>query len=325
MTRWLGLPRLIAIRVALGLGLICVLLLAGQIGQLAPLLGRAGAIDWLTLLPAALGVLLEPTLPIVCLLGCGLAYGALRVDGAWDAAMGLGHRPATLLLPALLLGVGAASLATVLAHSATPRWISAVRAAVVDGLSTLPPGARVSLADGHARVDADGVLHAVVGDTFIRAAAPAIDLDERRVDARDAWIWSPRLRAHVGAVTLRLDADQRLRGLGQLGPPNSLPTGQLGASPHHRFIAHRRTALPILAVFWAVLGGLLGVRLGGLRAVITGAAAVGVAYWILRTGELTARADMMPAWLAAWAPVALTALVTLWGALRLDGRRSGAR
>ena len=321
----LGLPKLIATRVAMALGLVCVLLLAGQLSQLAPLLRQAGRIEWGLLLPAALGILLEPTLPIVCLLGCGLAYGALRLDGAWDAALALGHRPAVLLKPALICGALAASLSAGLAHYATPTLIQHVRTAIVDGLSALPAGARFALADGHARVDADGVVHAVVGATYIRAASPVIRLDQARIDATDAWVWSPRVRAKVGAVTLRLDPDARLRGLGQLGPPNSLPTAHLGASAHHRFIAHRRTALPVLAVFWALLGGLLGARLGGLRAVLVGAAAVGLAYWILRTGELSARAQMMPAWLAAWAPVGLTGLVTLWAVLRMDGPQGAGR
>lgn len=315
----LGLPRLIGVRVALGLGLVCVLLLAGQLGQLAPVLRQAGDIDWHVLLPAALGVLLEPTLPIVCLLGCGLAYGTLRVDGAWDAALGLGHRPARLLAPALTLGLLAAATCAGLAHFATPALIGQVRGAVIDGLTSLPPGARLPLADGYARVDEDGVIHAVLGQTFLRAAVPELDLDAGHVTAHDAWIWSPDVRAHVDTVTVRLRPGLPHRALGQLGPPNSLPTARLGASPHHRFIAHRRTALPALAIFWAVLGGLLGARLGGLRAVLSGAVAVGLAYWILRTGELTARAGMMPAWLAAWAPVGLTGLGTLWGVLQAEG------
>jgi lipopolysaccharide export LptBFGC system permease protein LptF len=40
-----------------------------------------------------------------------------------------------------------------------------------------------------------------------------------------------------------------------------------------------------------------------------GTAAVGIGYWVLRTGELTARAGFMSPTVAAWAPFALMVAV----------------
>ena len=63
--------------------------------------------------------------------------------------------------------------------------------------------------------------------------------------------------------------------------------------------------MPLMAPLWALLGGLLGGFLGGVRALVVGAGVVTLAYWILRTGELSARAGFGSAAFAAWAPCLL--------------------
>lgn len=310
-------------RFALGLLLIGLLLLAGQLGQLAPLLRQAGAIDWGGLLAAAGGILLEPALPLACLFATGASYGALRADGAWDAAVALGHRPLALLRPAIALGALVALVAAGLAHGAVPRWIAGLRVGLVAGLEALPPGASLPIDGGVARVGPDGSLHATVDGTYLRAASAGLvqEAEGWRLVARDAWLWSRSARIRVGEARLALDRGRAERRLGQLGPPNSVPTADLAATAHHRFVAARRSALPSLALGWALLGAILGVRLGGRAALLAGAGCVGITYWILRIGELNARAELVPPWFAAWAPAALTALVACLGLARMN--RSG--
>lgn len=306
-----GLTRLLLLRCLLGLAVVAALLLGGQIGRLAPLLAQAGALDWLSLLRTAFGLMIEPALPIVCLFACGATYSRLRADGAWHAALALGHRPARLFLPAAGLGLVAALIATGLAHGPAPRWVAQVRHTVEAGLTTLPRNVSLPLMGGHARLDDAGVLYAVVDRTFIRATAPRMR-PGWRIEAGAAWIWGPQVRLQTDAVVLQLKPPRAARRMGTLGPPNSVATADLGASPRHRFLAHRRSALPALSLIWALLGAALGARWGGLRMVAAGAGAVGVGYWILRTGELTARAGMLSPIVAAWAPVALmTAILAL--------------
>jgi lipopolysaccharide export LptBFGC system permease protein LptF len=287
---------------------VSALLLGGQLGQLAPLLAQAGGLDWLRLLRTALGLMVEPALPIVCLFACGAAYSRLRADGAWHAALALGHHPARLFAPALGVGLGAALLASFLAHGPAPQWVAQTRQTVERGLAVLPRGVALPLVDGHARLDDAGVLHAVVNHTFIRAEAPRMR-PGWRIEAGAAWIWGPKVRVRTDAVVLQLRPPRVARRLGVLGPPNSVPTAALDDTPRHRFLAQRRTALPALSVIWALLGALLGARWGGLRMVAGGTAAVGIGYWVLRTGELTARAGFMSPTVAAWAPFALMVAV----------------
>lgn len=317
------LGRRLLIRASVGLVLIALLLVAGQVGQLAPVLRQAGAIDWTTLLLTAAGILVEPALPIVCLFACATTYGALRAEGSWIAAEAAGHRPARLLLPALGLGIGAATLAAALAHGPVPRWIQQVRGTVVAGLNALPADTDLRLAGGRARVAADGSLHAVWDQTYLQARSARLvkAADTWHLVADDAWIWAPGARIEVRSAQVALDRRAIRRRLGQLGPPNSLATAQLDTSPRHRFLAARRTALPCLAVGWALLGGLIGIRVGPLRAVAAAAGLVALSYWVLRMGELNARAGMMSPLLAAWAPVGLNGLLAVGGLLR--SRRGG--
>lgn len=146
---------------------------------------------------------------------------------------------------------------------------------------------------------------------LVRAGSARIAGDQLLLD--DARLWSPTLRIRVGTVQIPLDADPLARRLGMFGPPNATPTAELDpTNVHHRFTAHRRSALPAMAPLWALLGALLGARAGGAIAVAGGAVAVGAGYWLLRTGELSARAGFMSPVLAAWAPALLLALALAW-------------
>jgi lipopolysaccharide export LptBFGC system permease protein LptF len=131
------------------------------------------------------------------------------------------------------------------------------------------------------------------------------------VEANDVWLWGAGLRAHVDTARVVLSDPKLSRRLGSLGPPNSLPTADLDRTDvHHRFTWHRRLALPSMAPLWALIGALLGARLGGARALLCGAAAVTSCYWLLRAGELAARDGFGSAAVAAWAPALTLGLVT---------------
>lgn len=150
---------------------------------------------------------------------------------------------------------------------------------------------------------------------LVRAGAARIEDGVLALD--DARLWSPTLRVAVGEARVALGDDALGRRLAMFGPPNATPTAALDRGDlHHRFTAARRTALPAMAPLWALLGALLGARLGGAVAVAGGAAAVGAGYWLLRTGELSARAGLMSPWLAAWAPALVLGLALGWALYR---------
>lgn len=328
---------------ALVLFAVLLVLIGGQLAQIGDLLWSAGsAAPWLAVIGRGALILLEAALPLAGLVGAGLVYGRLRSEAGWIAHAALGGHPLVALWPALLvgglLGLGAAGLA----HGVVPGAVVGLRGDLVAaaGAALAVPDRAVSLPGGGvARREPGGAWWAVVpqgrgagldretgcgagldraaGDPtddpplLVRAGSAQIAGDQLLLG--DARLWSPTLRIRVGTVQIPLDADPLARRLGMFGPPNATPTAELDpTNVHHRFTAHRRSALPAMAPLWALLGALLGARAGGAVAVAGGAVAVGAGYWLLRTGELSARAGFMSPVLAAWAPALLLALALAW-------------
>lgn len=309
---------------ALVLLAVLAILIAGQLLQIGDLLRAAGPhAPWAGALGRGALILLEAALPLAGLLAAGLVYGRLRAEDGWIARAALGLHPGPALLPAALLGLGLGGLATALAHGPVPVAVADLRADLLDAAAAALrivdrpldlPGGGLAL-----RTIDDGVWAALPGGsdgpTLVRAEDAALDMAPDRITLRlrDAHLWSPGARIRVAEARLAAPPGALARRLGMLGPPNALITGALDpADVHHRFTAHRRWALPAMAPLWALLGALLGARLGGPIAVAGGAGAVALAYWLLRTGELTARAGFMSPALAAWAPAALLALALAW-------------
>ncbi len=298
-----------------------------QAARLADLLPPA---QW----PAALGlaalILLEAVLPLTALLACGLAYGRWRAEGALVARQALGHSPSQILAPALGLGLVCALVAAWLAAGPTPEALVRLRGMLVEGaLGGLVQSEQVSLPGGGAlRREGDAVWALLpAGDAPPLLLHARLDRQTKvgralQLRLKEVRLWGQGLRVSARSSTLDLDAHTLERRLGMLGPPNALRSAELGSSAHHRFTWHRRLALPAMAPLWALLGALLGGRFGGARAVLGSAAAVGLAYWFLRTGELSARAGLLSPAIAAWAPLLLLGLgLLLWA--RLSARRGG--
>lgn len=329
---------------ALVLAAVLLLLLAGQLAQIGDLLWGAGAAaPWAAVLGRGALILLEAALPLAGLVGAGLVYGRLRSEGAWVAHAALGGHPLMALGPAVAVGGALAVAAAGLAHRVVPDAVAGLRGELLAaaGAALQAPDRVVALPGGGvARREAGGAWWAVVpgaegdgrsleaaaGDgrsagggvpapMLVRAAAARIEGGVLWLD--DARLWSPTLRIAVGSARIALDDDALGRRLAMFGPPNATPTAGLDAGDrHHAFTAARRTALPAMAPLWALLGALLGARLGGAAAVAGGAAAVGAGYWLLRTGELSARAGLMSPWLAAWAPALVLGLALGWALYR---------
>ncbi len=308
---------------------VLVLLVILGVGQVARLADYLRAAPLLPLLGPLLLVLAEAALPLAGLVAAGLVYGRLRQDGALVAQAALGVRPAARLGPAVVLGGGLGASAAVLAWAPVPGAVETLRGRIVEAASSavLRGDAAAPLPGGGiARTASDGVLWAALpgsgGEppTLLRAGGAEVVATTAGFDLEltDAWLWGPRLRVRVGSARVALDDPARRRRLGMLGPPNSLPSPALEVrDPHHAFTWHRRLALPALAPLWALLGALLGGALGGAGAVLGSAALVGFAYWLLRAGELTARAGLMSPALAAWAPVLVVGLLLALLAPRL--------
>ncbi len=315
---------------ALALAGLAVLLLAGQVGQLREVLLAAGGLErtpWARALGLGGLVLAEALLPLGALLGAGLAYGRLRAEGFLLARAALAGGPVGGLAPAALLGLALGGAAAVIAREPAPRAVAALRdVALAVAAGAFEAGERaVALPGGGvlAGRPAWAALPAGAGRVMLLRAEGVrarIEGGSLHVELQDVRLWGPDLRVQVGVATVRLADGGLGRRLGMLGPPNATPSAALGDGPHHRFVWHRRWAMPALAPLWAILGALLGGALGGAWATLAAAATVGGAYWVLRVGELAARAGDLPPALAAWAPVAITALALALLAPRLARR-----
>lgn len=318
---------------ALAGGLLVAVFVAGQWAKLADLLGTAGDWgQWSRLMSLAALALVEAALPLVGLIAAGLVYGRRRMDGALLGYSALGWSPWRVYGPTFVFGAVCAVVAAWLAASPVPQALVSMGRLVTDMAveRTLDAQQGIVLPQGavlRAESDAGPFWLALTPKgsppTLIRAEAIegaveesitpfAAQTSERgrplslNFDARNVWVWTHGMSAHVGRANLALGNPELGRRVAMLGPPNSLPSIALDRHDvHHQFTWHRRLSMPLMAPLWALLGGLLGGFLGGVRALVVGAGVVTLAYWILRTGELAARAGFGSAAFAAWAPCLL--------------------
>ncbi len=300
--------------------------LAGQGGRLRALMTWVGAqLDWPLLIGRAALVFAEGVLPLIPLLAAGLVYGRARRDGNLVILAGTGHRPLQLWAPAVLLGLLSTGLTWAVAHGPVPRATAALGrqldGAIADTLAqpgqatALPGGQGVLAHDSHGwwaawgRPSAPWVLRAAEA-----AATPGALGAPWRISLGDAWLWGPAVRIRARRIELTGAPVAVSRRLAQFGPPNATPTAQLPRDrPHPVFVRHRRWAMGASGLAWALLGAGLGAGLAAGWALPVGAAAVALAYWVLRVGELAARAGFGSAAFAAWAPVLLLSLgAWLW-------------
>ncbi|MCB9521815.1 MAG: hypothetical protein H6702_00365 [Myxococcales bacterium] len=312
---------------ALALVILLAAGLAGQATQLRHLLAWLGsALDpWPTLAHATV-LFAEATLPLAALVAGGLTYGRARRDGTLVAVAALGSRPLRLWAPAATLGIFAALSAWSVAHGPAPRAAQALRRALVAAAGdTLAQPPQQAIAVGPAVIARDrdawwAAWGAGPRAVFLRAEQASGDVDPRpgaeslRVTLHGAHLWAPGVRVQARRARIRLAAGSGLSRLRQFGPPNATPSVALDrASPHAAFVFHRRWALGAAALPWALWAAGLAAALPAVWALPLGALGLAASYWLLRVGELAARAGFGSPWVAAWAPVALAALaLALW-------------
>ncbi len=300
----------------LSLLILLLLLSGGQIFKLRDLL-QGG--DLLPVLFLGMALLLEVALPLSALLSTGILYSRLRQDRALTALNSLGLRPAQYRAPALLLGLLLGGLALLMTQTLSPALVQALRGELERsaGPALLRAGAWPQMISSEQEIwlkspspqGPPRILH---------LAKPRLSLKEGAwlLESSAAQLWGPQLRLRVGSCRLHLSAEKLFKRLGSLGPPNSTWSEDLPQDAHGRFTWHRRWSLPLMAPLWALFGAWLGGRLKPLQALLLGSAALALAYWILRIGELNARAGFSsPLW-AAWAPALLLLLTLTWLAQR---------
>ena len=125
-----------------------------------------------------------------------------------------------------------------------------------------------------------------------------------RVSFDSAIFWDGMVTIRVRQGVVELDEKIIDQKLNALTGPNSVASSRLDdRSLHHRFVKLRRNSMLLVTPIWCLLGLLCGLAYGRLRGLVVCGSAVGLAYWILRKGELAARAgSLAPEW-AAWLPV----------------------
>ena len=164
-----------------------------------------------------------------------------------------------------------------------------------------------------------------VGYTFIKC-----DFTMREEACLSTWWWrsdeqSSKLTLHdvryvskqaqltLGRLDFKLPADMRLSKLYKtFGPPNSLDNDQLDHSVHHRFIYHKRLALPLLNLILMLVGAWSGLSLNLGGCLIVAVTMVSGGLGLLRALELWARMGHLSPLVAAWLPTLILLIVTAW-------------
>ncbi|MCB9536381.1 MAG: LptF/LptG family permease [Myxococcales bacterium] len=307
---------------------LAAVLVGGQAVKVGDLLfGPAGpAPGWPRALGLAALVLLEAALPLVALVASGLVYGRQRAEGAGLAWSALGASPLRRYAPAALLGVGLGLAAGWLAQGPVPRAVrelggvlqgaAAHQLAAAEGTVALPGGGVArrgggqvwavlptpSGPDGPARRRAGAARGRRVH--LARGARPRLAVGPRACA-------SARGRRSSTSTTRRCGGGWACSGRRTIDPRPSCRRRPTAASPGIAAARCRPWRPP--GRCWARCSGPASAPRAPSRA---RAPAVAAAYWLLRVGELSARAGFMAPWLAAWAPALVLALALAWAATR---------
>jgi len=265
--------------------------------------------------------------PLAVVTGATLAASRWRLEGAITAAEALGHAAPTLLWRALWpTAIFCALAGAWSASDLGPRRLAALRARAVAAVGALDDDAtlRGTWTGGGAWVVRGGGGHAsrprveiaVPGSgglTWISATLASVE----PLSLVDAHVWSPALRARVGALTL---SDGALSPW-SLDRRHATPTRALDLSDSRlAFVAHRRVANPLSGAPLASLGAWLAARRSAFVAGWAVAGALGAYHGLQRALEHAARAGSVPpssAWAGAaalWLAVAVVYGVSVRGA-----------
>ena len=249
-------------------------------------------------------IFLEAALPLGALVASGLVFSRLKRDGAHIALSGVGIPPAQLVMP-LIPATLLVTLATMwLSSTPVPNAVSMLgkrlEGLVVESATrskgTIDLGTASILTDQTSTNDwqhwilvaqDDGKPDQLVYGSNLKIHR---SLHDWRMTLSDAWIWINQVRVRTKHMEWSVPRP-KVKALGMLGPPNATTNPMLSTSdPHHVFTLHRRFALSCMALLWGLIGAFLGLRMNGPIVVILSSGLVASSYWILRTGELAARA-----------------------------------
>ena len=145
-----------------------------------------------------------------------------------------------------------------------------------------------------------------------KTAYPSHHLEPYRLNTiklYDVLVMTPQTSMSLQTLSIPLSGSGRLRMSQVFGPPNSLEHSQLDPNDvHHSFILHKRSSLPLSAIFLSILGSCWGIRHRPPRLIVLGISALTLTFGLLRYLELLARAHHIPAVVAAWLPLIILSI-----------------
>ncbi len=277
----------------------------------------------------------EALLPIAGLTTSALAFGRLRNENALNAWHSLGISSTPLYAAILALGLFLGLVTLSLGQSVIPNAMGemgdllkqeTLSAIFTPGPKKLSEKIKFFVLDSKPR-ELWAILQTSDKPTILQAHLdPEIAIQQNRLELQDVYIWSKD--AHLHSKRAQLDLSNELahvnRGLNKrlamFRAPNRTPSRELKNSLHERYTWHRRLAFPALAPIWCLLGALLGARFGAGKSICAAISICAFSYWLLRLGELAARAGFTAPTAAAWLPVAFCATICAWFAIRPDSQ-----
>ena len=139
-----------------------------------------------------------------------------------------------------------------------------------------------------------------------RTPHPKHQLSSSHIELYDVQLITPHTSLSLDHVSVPLGGPGRIRIQKLFGPPNSLADHQLDPDlVHHRFILHKRSALPLCSLLLCFLGSYWGVRLSTLPMIFYAVGSLAITFGLLRQLELLARAGYISEVTAAWTPLSL--------------------
>ena len=104
-------------------------------------------------------------------------------------------------------------------------------------------------------------------------------------------MWPQAFQITAESATFSFDRPSLPAQLRMFGPPNAYSNAQLNlTNPHHAFTYHRRLAFGFIIVPWFIIGAFAAIRFSGPLVGLLCSGLIGMSYWVLRSGELAARA-----------------------------------
>ena len=271
-------------------------------------------------------IVLEASLPLMCLVSLGGAYSYFRRHHIPNSWFLIGGSPTILFLPALLIGIITSGLTAWIAHQSTPSILKGMHSDLTQLVhqTWLAPNQGHRFKFGGIRVfkssstDHELLIYLHQNETLIRGFIKADEITSYSLKSvspnsklpnsltltlTNVDLWSPQGKLSVSQFNFDLNQDHLIKSLKMLGPPNSLSSSDLDfTDPHQAFTGYKRWSLSLSAILWAFIGALLGLLPSMYQALTIGTISISGAYSLLRYLELKARFAQGSAFWAAWSP-----------------------